>query len=159
MAKANLTAERLRELLDYDPETGRFSKNGAQRGFLVPPKNYVRVHLDGRQRLAHRLAWLYVYGEWPSGQVDHLNGDKTDNRIANLRCVSAAQNMQNIRSAKSYNKTGGLLGVCRPSGESKYVAQISVGGVNRYIGRYDTAEEAHAAYLAEKRKLHEGCTI
>lgn len=159
MAKADLSAERLRELLNYDPETGRFSRNGRIIGFVVPPKNYMRVHVDGRQWLAHRLAWLYMHGEWPDGQVDHINGDKLDNRMSNLRCVTSAQNMQNIHAAKSYNRTSGLLGVCKPARSSKYVAQISVGGVSRSLGNFETAEEAHAVYIEAKRRLHEGCTI
>lgn len=159
MAKADLSADRLRELFQYDSETGKFFKNGREVGFLVPPKNYMRVMVDGRQWLAHRLAWLYVHSEWPQGQVDHINGVKTDNRICNLRCVTAAENMQNIRAAKSYNKTSGLLGVCFAKNEKKWKAQISVNGVNRHIGYADTAEQAHRLYLDAKRRLHDGCTI
>jgi hypothetical protein len=160
MADANLSAARLRELLDYAPDTGLFRSNGKTVGFLVPPKNYMRVLVAGRQRLAHRLAWLYVHGEWPAGQIDHINGIKTDNRIANLRCVTAEHNMQNARSARSSNKSCGLLGVTmqKKSGK-KWVAQISAKGVNRYLGRYDTPEEAHVAYVEAKRRLHDGCTI
>jgi hypothetical protein len=159
MADANLTAERLREYLSYDSETGVFSKRGKSVGFLVPPKNYMRIYVDKRQWLAHRLAWLYVHGVWPAGQIDHINGIKIDNRIANLRCVSPAENMQNILRAKSYNKSSGLLGVTWAEREKKWKAQISVGGISRHLGYADTPDAAHEIYLESKRKLHQGCTI
>ena len=162
MAKADLSAARLRELTNYNEETGEFTS--AKRpnrviGFLVPPKNYVRVLLDGYQYYAHRLAWLYVYGEWPKQHIDHINGIKTDNRIANLRDVSPEVNQQNWRQATSWNKTSGLLGVCWNRRNGRWMAQISIKNRTRVIGAYSSAEEAHAAYIAAKRKLHEGCTI
>jgi len=161
MANADLTAVRLRELLHYDPETGLFTslRSGRQVGFIVPPKGYLRVSVDGRQWLAHRLAWLYLHSEWPANQIDHINGVKTDNRAKNLRCVTPAQNMQNIMVAKSYNKTSGLLGVTRCNSGKKWIAQISVNNVTQRIGVYDDPQEAHQAYIAAKRRLHEGCTI
>lgn len=164
MAAADLSAERLRELLDYNPETGEFKaktgpKKGNVVGFLVPPKNYRRVFLDGKQYYAHRLAWLYVTGEWPHDQIDHINGVKTDNRWCNLRHVSAEKNQQNWREAMPWNKTSGLLGVCWHGKNQKWVAQISVKGRSRVVGYSDDPNEAHQMYLDAKRKLHEGCTI
>lgn len=160
MAKADLSADRLRELLQYNPDTGHFTnRSGRQVGFLVPPKNYMRILVDGRQWLAHRLAWLYVHGRWPHEQIDHINGVKTDNRLVNLREVSPEVNMQNVRGPKKNNKYAGLLGAHWDSRHGRWVSQLSIKGKNRYLGRFDTPEQAHAAYIAAKRRLHEGCTI
>ena len=159
MAKADLSADRLRSILNYDHDTGLFTKRGRAVGFLVPPKNYMRVLVDGRQWLAHRLAWLYVHGQWPSGQIDHVNGIKTDNRIANLRDVPAYVNMQNMRRPMSHNRSSGVLGVTWAKNEKKWKAQISIKGVTRHLGYADSIEDAQDIYLAEKRRLHAGCTI
>lgn len=161
MARRNLTAQRLRELLDYNADTGIFTSRRLCRpvGYLVPPKNYQRIVVDGQQWLAHRLAWLYVHGEWPADQIDHINGVRTDNRIANLRVVSARANMQNIRAPKANNRSSGLLGATWSARAQKWHAQINLDNKNINLGNYATAQEAHAAYLAAKRRLHEGCTI
>ena len=161
MAKADLTAERLRELLHYDPETGVFtvkvatssrSRVGGQPGNLHP-YGYLKIGLDGKLHAAHRLAWLYMTDEWPTHEIDHINRVKDDNRWANLRDVPSAINQQNkVRASKS-----GLAGVS-PDGH-RWRSQITTGGVTKWLGRFDTPEEAHAVYVEAKRKLHEGCTI
>ena len=118
---SDLTAERLREVLDYGPDTGVFTwkirtnsrvKVGDVAGALRPD-GYIQISIDGRLHRAHRLAWLYVTGESPPDQIDHINGVRDDNRIANLRLATSAENKQNLRRAKSRNKTG-FLGVCTP---------------------------------------------
>ena len=166
MADAILTAERLRELLHYDPETGVFTwqkkrncrvKLGGVAGSIYN-NGYRVIGVDRKYRLAHRLAWLYVHGEMPAGEIDHINGDRTDNRIANLRDVSKSVNNQNKKHAMS-NNTSGLLGACWDSYNHQWKAQIGLNGKQYKIGVFDSAESAHAAYLAAKRKLHEGCTI
>jgi HNH endonuclease len=108
--------------------------------------------------LAHRLAWLVYYGVWPAEQLDHVNGDKLDNRIANLREVSNQTNNQNHRKAKKNSKTG-FLGVVHEKRGDGYVAYLRVAGRTKNLGTYRTPEEAHSVYLREKRRLHEGCTI
>ena len=113
--------------------------------------------IDEREYSAHRLAWLYVHGAWPTGQIDHINGDRGDNRISNLRDVTPALNTQNQRRAARSNKSSGLLGVTANRG--RWLAQISIGGKSRNLGRYATPEEAHAVYVAAKRVLHAGCTL
>lgn len=163
----SLTAERLREVLSYDIETGVF------RWRTVPPKKkyllgkvagrigtggYVRIQVDGREYQAHRLAWLYVHGTFPRQQVDHIDGNRQRNAIANLRDVSASANQQNQRRAQS-GSASGRLGAHPGKAPGRFYAMIAVDGVNRYLGTFDGAEAAHAAYLAAKRALHEGCTI
>jgi hypothetical protein len=167
MAAADLTAEVLRQLLNYDPETGAFTRRartsnkvrvGDKTGTLRRD-GYLKTSLLHQSFLLHRLAWLYVYGKWPEFVIDHVNGDRTDNRIANLRDVSETSNLQNQRRAHSKNRSCGLLGVTWHAGNGRWQAQISVNKRNMYLGSFDTAEDAHAAYLQAKRQLHEGCTI
>jgi hypothetical protein len=171
MAKADLTAQRLREVLNYNHETGDFtyrsdrrngSKAGDVAGWIEKPNGNHKcrrsIEIDQHNYRAHRLAWLYVYGAWPNGVIDHINGDALDNRITNLRDVSQRANVQNQRAASRHTKSG-LLGVHWDKGRRLWLANIRVDGRTRFLGRYGTPEEAHAAYLAAKRKLHEGCTI
>lgn len=162
-----LTAERLRQLLAYDGETGAFAwrvarGNGLKVGDVAGRvgQGYRIVRIDGRGYLAHRLAWLYVHGVWPAGEIDHINGDKLDNRIANLRDVDRRGNKENMRAARRDNKVG-LLGVhTRPANKIRpYVASIRVDGALKHIGAYATPEAAHAAYVERKRQLHSRCTI
>lgn len=164
MADADLTAARLRELLDYNPETGLFtwaiSRRGCRKGDPTgkPHRNgYIMIGVMYRHRLAHRLAWLHTYGDWPTGEIDHINGIRSDNRIANLRDVSTAVNRQNLRAARSDNHHTGLLGVYKNHGQ--WSARVQVNGTQHYLGSFSTPEEAHSAYLAAKRKMHPGCTI
>lgn len=117
---------------------------------------YLQICIDGQLYKAHRLAWLLHYGEWPKENIDHINGDRSDNRISNLRDVDQFINMQNQRKGSSRNKSG-LLGVSPWKGRWK--AEIFVSGKKKYLGLFDTANEAHAAYLNEKRGAHAGCTL
>jgi len=171
MAKPNLSAQRLRELLAYDPIKGEFrwriGRKGAPMGALAGGKTshgYINIGVDRTgQHYAHRLAWLYMNGEWPTCEIDHINGNRTDNRWSNLRGVSSTVNKQNKRRPQSNNKSG-FLGVSlkssRKTGPRKWLAQIALpGGKRKAIGTFKTPEEAHEAYLKAKRLLHEGCSI
>ena len=159
-----LTQQQVQDLLHYDPATGFFvwrvkpCKN-LPAGTLAGSTNdegYRVLRLGGKLQKAHRVAWLYVHGEWPSMCIDHINGIRGDNRIANLRCVTHRANMENQRSAHA-NSTTRLLGVSK-RGE-RYVARIRMDGQLRYLGTFATGEEASLAYLAEKRRIHAACSI
>ena len=158
-SKQELTAERLREVLNYDAETGIFTwlartRNRVAVGDVAGSPDrygYLRIKIDGRIHSAHRLAWLYVHGEWPKDQLDHINGIRTDNRITNLREATNAENGHNRRKPHSNNTTG-YLGVKRDRG--RFQALIRLDGKQRYLGLFDTPEAAHAAYLEAKRRLH-----
>ncbi len=158
------TQERLKELLNYDPETGVFTwkvrRGLAEAGPAGSTKKdgYNYICIDGRTMLAHRLAWFYVHGQWPRHVIDHINGDRTDNRIVNLRDVPYRTNNENQKKPHRSN-TSGYLGVSRIQSRGKWQASIQLNGRNKNLGRYDTPEEAHAVYLEAKRQLHEGCTI
>lgn len=163
-AAPELTAERLRELLHYDPDTGVFTWRvrtnsraaaGAVAGAMTG-RGYLRIGINRKEYMSHRLAWLYVHGSWPEGDIDHRDGNPLNNRIGNLRDVTNVVNLQNQRRARAGNKCG-LLGVSPSQG--KWMAQIRAEGRNRYLGRFDTPALAHAAYLRAKRELHPGCTL
>lgn len=164
MADGILTAQRARELLDYSPETGEFTwvrplsnvvKPGSRAGTLLS-NGYIYIHVDGVGVLGHRLAWLMHYGErapaWPRCQIDHINRNKADNRISNLRLVTPSGNKQN-RVEPHKNSRVGLLGVKR-NGKDGFMSRITVNGREIYIGTFKTAIEAHQAYLVVKAKLH-----
>lgn len=121
-------------------------------------KGYLRVQFEGRSYSVHRIAWLYANGCEPSGEVDHIDGDKTNNRIGNLRDVTRTHNQENLRLPHKDNACG-LLGVCFNKKNRKFIAQITIKGHLNYLGSFDSAESAHEAYLTVKRKQHVGCTI
>lgn len=154
-----LTAERLREVLHYDPETGVFTRVGrscnrwADSGRAVgcaDGKGYLQVMIDRRSYKLARLAFLYMTGGMPDRAVDHINGAVSDNRWGNLRQVTVAENGQNRKLGR--NNSSGFLGVHR-SGPA-WVARISVNGRRVYLGRFTTAEDAYGEYLSAKRGLH-----
>ena len=153
-----LTAEKLREFLHYEPETGIFTrkvstarrvKAGDVAG-CPDGRGYLLIQAQSRLYRAHRLAWLYVYGTWPTDQIDHINRIRTDNRISNLREVSHKQNGQN--RSKPSNNTSGYTGVRWYKRISKWVAQIRHNYKHIYLGCYNTIEEAIAARKAGELK-------
>lgn len=160
-----LTAERLRELLSYDPETGVFDRrqknawNARGSAGAKTCRGYVILSVDGKRYFAHRLAWLHVYGRWPKQFIDHINGCRGDNRIANLREADCALNLENQRVARSDNQSSGVLGVHWSAYHGKWKAHIRVNGRLRHLKYCSTIEEAQAVYVAAKRRLHAGCTI
>lgn len=143
---SGLSAETLRARLDYDPQTGifRWRKNGDPAGCVCKTNGYVLIGLDKRTYKAHRLAWLYVHGAWPCGDIDHINRNRSDNRIANLREATRSQNIANSTWEKP-NATG-LRGV-RFVGK-KWSARIKKEYREIKLGLFDSPEEAHAAYVA-----------
>jgi hypothetical protein len=162
MARPIISAEHARSLFSYAPETGVIvRKNGlgnASAGY-VQKNGYRYINIRGVGLLrAHRLAWLLFYGEWPALFVDHINGDRADNRLENLRLVTPTHSAQNKRRATSTSLTG-LLGVATDKARGRFMARITVDGVRKFIGAYKTPEEAHAAYVEAKRRLHPACTI
>jgi hypothetical protein len=158
--------QELKDRLSYDPETGIFkwtfySRSQRYGGIAGRPcpRGYIKIQHNGQNIQMHRIAWLFMTGEDPHGkQIDHLNGNKSDNRWANLRLVEPAINSQNFRRP-GLNNTSGFLGVSFCTRTGRFRAYINVNQKFRALGYHDTAEAAHAAYLKAKRELHPGCTI
>ena len=141
-----LTAERLRELLRYDPETGIFTwrtnrRGGARAGNIAGCKTdgYIQIHVDGEIHRAHRLVWLYVTGKWPVLYLDHKNGSRNDNRFSNLREATKAQNNRNHRPHP--NSKSGFKGVSTDHGYG-WRARCA----EQYLGFFRSPEEAAKAY-------------
>lgn len=149
-AERQMPIERVREVLNYDPGTGEFtwrvtlsSRAVAGKAAGSPVAGYRRVCIDGRAYRSHRLAWLLAHGSWPSGEIDHINGDKSDNRLANLRDVAHAQNCANRKSPLG---ASGFRGVFKRG--VRWQAEIWISGKKTILGRFDTAEAASEAFLA-----------
>ena len=151
------SSSRVRELLHYDPESGAFiwkaksspiannTRVGGPAGH-VGPTGYLEIGLDNVLHKAHRLAWLYMTGEWPIDEIDHINTDRADNRWCNLREANRAQNQRNA-SRRIDNKTG-FKGVGKRNNANTYIARIRINGEQVYLGSRSTAEAAHALYAA-----------
>lgn len=147
-----LTAEVLRQLLDYEKDTGEFTwksplANRVRPGDKAGQRDghgYRQITICNRAHLAHRLAWLYTYGEWPDGQIDHKNRDRSDNRISNLRLASNTQNRANSGLGK--NNKSGVKGVHWYPTYNKWVAVIRVAKKSRFLGYFEDKEAAAEAY-------------
>jgi hypothetical protein len=155
------TQERLKELLHYDPDTGLFtwikSTNTSIKINSVAggktSRGYTQIRADKKLYLARRLAWLYVYGNFPESFLDHVNEKPSDNRISNLRLATHQENGHN-KSTPNKNNTSGFLGVIWQKPNKKWLAQIRINGKRKHLGLFNTPEEASEAYKAAKRNLH-----
>lgn len=159
-----LTAARLRELVKYDPITGIFTRNvivwkvgkvGEVIGHLNKTGR-IEVSVEGKIYLAHRLAWMYVSGEWPSQEIDHIDGNPSNNKISNLRDISRTGNAQNKRKAQA-NSITGILGVTKH--HRKWQASITIDKKAIFLGSFENKELAQKAYIDAKRIMHAGCTL
>ena len=137
-----LTAERLREVLVYQPDTGEFYRGDKKAGSLNARHGYIYICVDYRHYRAHRLAWLYMYGKWPDGDIDHINSNRSDNRIANLRDVSRSFNLLN--AVGMTNSSTGIKGIHLQK-NGRYHAYITVDKRRTNLGYFASLEEAVAA--------------
>lgn len=168
----------LRELIGYDPDTGRLTwksrgahlfPNGKQPNWhnaniwngkfagkptaITPSSDgYGRVSLMGKRYLAHRVAWAIHYGEWPKLDIDHINMERHDNRLCNLRLANRSNNMMNTK--KHQDNTSGYKGVYFEKQTGRYRAGIMRDGKNINLGRYVCAKDAHEAYCRAAEGLH-----
>lgn len=153
------SCERLRQLLAYDPETGEFWWKAGQKGASVGARagsvnkrhGYRYIAIDGTLYRASRLAWLYMYGEVPSGQIDHIDRDRANDRISNLR--SATQSQNNANTGMRSDNTSGYRGVCwhRPSG--RWFARLKKDRRQISLGYFRDAREAARAYDIAAQKM------
>lgn len=175
-----ITQQTLKAILNYCQETGVFtwlfleidstksksiryqktwnSRFAGKVAGTIHHEGYIQITIEGNRYMAHRLAWLYMYGAFPKDHIDHINGNRSDNTLYNLREATNAQNLQNQRMPSSNNKSG-FLGVSLCKLRNKYQAVIMVSGKYKHLGYYDTPEEAHEVYLDAKRENHSFCTI
>lgn len=159
--EASLTHETLTRVLDYDPATGVFTwkaplSNRVKVGDVagqIDHHGHRNINVNGTRYGAGRLAWFYFYKVWPVNEIDHENLVKDANWINNLREATRQQNVRNV-ARKKHNKTG-FKGVIRHNQyPHKFVAQITLDGVTRYLGISDTPEGAHAKYVEASIKHH-----
>jgi len=145
-----ITQAELKQLLDYDPDTGVFTwragndrnvKAGDVAG-TINNRGYRAIKVKGKVYQAHRLAWLYVHGEWPR-VIDHREGNKLDNRISSLKEGSQRENSQNTHK----HRNGRLVGCYFHKKSQKWLAQIEINGTLKYLGLYQTELDAHTAYV------------
>lgn len=166
MSKTYPSADQLREHFSYDPETGIFTRRTGTPKYPVGSKagclgsyGYWLLSFKKERYLAHRVAFLMMTGELPPADIDHINGDRLDNRWANLRAVTRGENLQNLRGPRKNNRAG-LLGVHQVNGPNgKWRARVNFKGRTYEAGCHATPEIAHQAYLEKKRSVHAFCTI
>lgn len=146
-----VTQDKVKQVLDYNPATGEFTwkvatsnrvKPGEVAGRLCKTLGYILIGIKSKTHLAHRLAWLYTYGEWPKQQVDHVDGNRSNNAIANLRDVSNRQNSSN----RKCHRDGRLVGAVYYKANDKWGSKIVKDDKQHYLGLFDTEWEAHQMY-------------
>ncbi len=163
-----LTQENLKEVLNYNPETGVFTWK--KRVFDTPRAGkiwnarfsgkkagglsgvYLKIGINKKQYFTHRLVFLYMTGKFPPNEVDHINEIKIDNRFVNLRLATRAENQANVKRISSNNS--GYKGVHFNKNDRKWISQIAYKGNRTHLGSYDSPEEAHAAYCQAADKFH-----
>ncbi len=152
-----ITAGELRELLSYDETSGEFRWKvkpckGRHVGDVAGNLNtngYVQIRIKGKLYMSHRLAWLYVHGEWPKDQIDHIDGNRSNNRLNNLRSVSNRENACNQKS----HREGRLFGSHYSKHDKKWRARIEINGKRISLGLFPTEQDAHEAYLKAKSQI------
>jgi hypothetical protein len=159
-SRQRLTQTRLREILHYDPDTGEFRwrqrvsysiQVGGIAGGLNKTTGYWQIGICGRSYMAHQLAWLYMTGAWCHPMVDHRDLDRANNRWNNLRCANRSTNGAN--RPRHRNNASGFKGVHQDRRSGRWIARLHKDGQRHHLGRYATAEAAHAAYVAAAKRL------
>lgn len=152
MTLNDMDADLLRQSIRYDPRTGRFcwlkrvsqsAKEGDEAGYDTI-FGYRGIRFKGKQYRAHRLAWFLVHGEFPAQEVDHINGDRKDNRLCNLRLATRQQQQFNRKTPR--NNTSGVKGVCWDKQANKWRAAIARGGKSYFVGHFTNIDDAKNAY-------------
>lgn len=166
--RKQITHNELIKRLNYNKQTGKFTWHereiksqydktwnkkhaGNETGYLRH-NGYKVINLNGKEYPCSRLAWYYVYGSWPEHEVDHINGNRADNRLINLRIATRSNNAMN-RGIQS-NNSSGYKGVWKRKGLNLWTASINVKGKKHYLGKFKSPEDAHHAYIKKQKELH-----
>jgi hypothetical protein len=162
------TLKYLKSILRYAPDEGAFywlvdnkhpkARKGMKAG-RINALGRAQIGVNKKQIFTHKLVWLFETGKWPTDMLDHINGNPLDNRFCNLRLSNHILNGQNQRAHRPNNKSSHLLGVSWHKLNNKYIAKIKINGKPKHLGYFNTAEEAHAAYVTAKRILHPAGTL
>lgn len=153
--------ERLHALYDYDPATGAWTRKIARKGRngavgftegALSTKGYAVICADNHRYFSHRLAWFWMTGQWPDRQIDHIDGDKLNNRWANLRLATPSQNLAN--TGKPRHNTSGFKGVSWSKNKNKWRAYISIENKTKHLGYFEELESAHVAYDLAANAIH-----
>jgi len=154
-----LTQELLKTILQYDPETGIFVRLASTQPYFIgkpagcpTARGYITIQILGRRYPAHRLAWLYMTGDWPEFIIDHKNGDVADNSFTNLREANGAKNSYNMRKSKA--NTSGIKGVYLHKKTQMWAGVVTYGGSRYWTGSHPTKEAAEQAVRAKREELH-----
>lgn len=147
--KKLISIDRAKELFEIGPK-GLERINSKNKVGCLSNDGYMVVTIDGRQYPQHRIVWLLFTGSWPINQIDHINGNRSDNSVANLRQATGGQNQEN----RKCSNLSGFVGVTFNKAAGKWQAQIKKSGKQFYLGLFNTAELAHFAYVEAKRKIH-----
>ena len=155
-----ITQEEIKKLLYYNEETGIFTwklyRGGKAKICAIAnskdSKGYIRIQINKERNSAHRLAWLYMYGKFPEFYIDHINGNKIDNRICNLREATTNQNQYNRKAP--INNTSGIKGVYFDKSRSKWVAELKANNKKIFIGRFNSIELAEIAINNARKQYH-----
>ncbi len=157
--QSKITSKELKKLLHYDPSTGEFtwivtqgSANVGDKAGTIAGQGYLQICINRKRYLTHRLAWLYIHGLWPKNSIDHIDGNPVNNKISNLREATHSQNCQNRGMTAS--NTSGYCGVSLTKDRKKWRAQIRIQGQKKYLGTFDTPQQAHEAYCEAGQKHH-----
>lgn len=160
-----LTQEKLKSLITYNAETGEFhwltTGNGRRMDRKIitsKPNGYMSVVIDRKRYYLHRLAWLYTHGYFPEQVVDHINGNRSDNRLCNLREVSHSCNIRNSTTRK--NNACGHTGICMDKRRNKWMTYINIGGKTKFLGYFDELNDAvERRRAAEKEHSASWCYV
>ena len=146
---------KLEDVFSYESDTGNITRNTGRKNVgTITKKGYLRIRCNGKSYMAHRLAWFLFYGRWPNNFIDHINGDKLDNRIANLRDVETSVNNRNKGLYKK--NSSGHAGVFWNKNNENWNSQISISGKNKFLGAFDSLADAiKARKLAEEVYIDE----
>ncbi len=166
MTKDEFPPELLRTVFNYEPEMGlltwRSGRLAGKKAGHTTAIGYVQLSIGNRNNrlrvFAHQVAWAYMTGRWATRDIDHINNCKSDNRFHNLRELSRTLNQQNQVKGHA-NSQCGLLGVVPNKKTGKFMARIHVNGKSKQVGTFGTPDEAHAAYIEAKRRLHPANTL